>query len=96
MTIRRRVNKPLTGLLLEIHRVLMHSWDPLGAAGEPRQIDEYDAYILEVHDLLISNASAAQIAAYLKNVETLKMCGCGSSDEHLMNAALNLVDLVRG
>lgn len=51
----------------------MNDWDPIGVSDTPEAADEYDSYIGDIYDLIQSNASAAQIAAYLRHVEIDQM-----------------------
>jgi len=44
-------------LLVEIRRVLLNVWDPIGIRDEENAKDEYDSYIGDVFRLLVSGAS---------------------------------------
>lgn len=50
---------------VDIRRVLMQVWDPIGVKGEPNAQDEYDGYLGNVYELLVSGASDGRIAEYL-------------------------------
>ena len=52
-----------------IRQVLLHDWDPLGVADEPSAQDEYDSYVGGVYRLLLSEASAQDIADHLWEIE---------------------------
>jgi hypothetical protein len=58
----------------EIHRliadVLRRNWDPIGVRDMPETEDEYDAYVGGVYRLLVSEASARELAEHLAHVET--------------------------
>jgi hypothetical protein len=45
----------------DIRQVLLNVWDPIGIKDEINAQDEYDAYIGEIYELLISGASDRQI-----------------------------------
>jgi len=50
---------------VDIRRVLMQVWDPIGVKDEPNAQDEYDGYLGNVHELLVAGASDQRIAEYL-------------------------------
>ena len=49
----------------EIHRVLLHTWDPIGIRDEPNAQDEYDMYLGGVYELLVSGATDEEISNHL-------------------------------
>ncbi|MFZ3266834.1 MAG: hypothetical protein WA172_22710 [Terriglobales bacterium] len=51
----------------------MQVWDPIGIKDEPNAQDEYDGYLGNVYELLISGAPDERIAQYLVNVVTERM-----------------------
>lgn len=56
-----------------IRRVLLQEWDPVGVADIPQAQDEYDSYVGGVYRLLASEASAAEIAEHLYQIEVQSM-----------------------
>ena len=50
---------------VEIRRVLLQHWDPIGISDEPNAQDEYDGYLGGVYELLVGGASDKQIADHL-------------------------------
>ncbi|HTZ80046.1 MAG TPA: hypothetical protein VMC10_19200 [Stellaceae bacterium] len=57
-----------------VREVLMREWDPIGIAGEPAAMDEYDTYALKAALMVVEgNASAEALAAYLMLVATVLM-----------------------
>lgn len=52
----------------QIRHVLMDTWDPIGVKDEPNAQDEYNAYIGDIYELLISQAPDSKIAEYLYSV----------------------------
>ncbi len=56
-----------------IRLILLVDWDPIGVFGYPGAMDEYDSYAPGVHDLLVSNASQDELAAYLRQIEVEQM-----------------------
>jgi hypothetical protein len=50
---------------VQIRRVLLHTWDPIGIQDEPNAQDEYDGYIGGIYDLLIDVAPDSDIVDYL-------------------------------
>ena len=51
----------------QIQNVLLHDWDPLNIRKNSSMQDEYDAYIVDVLDILEDeNATAAEIAHCLQ------------------------------
>jgi hypothetical protein len=59
--------------LEEIKRLLHFDWDPIGVAGAPEALDEYDSYAFRVFVMLNENADARAIADYLDWVVTERM-----------------------
>ncbi len=58
---------------VEIRRVLLQVWDPIGIRDEPNAQDEYDGYLGYVHELLVGGAPDERIAQYLFKVVTEPM-----------------------
>ena len=50
---------------VQIRRVLLDVWDPIGIKDEPNAQDEYDEYIGQIYELLIRNAPDPEVAEYL-------------------------------
>jgi hypothetical protein len=53
------------GIRLQIRRVLVEVWDPIGIKDEPNAQDEYDGYIGDIYELLVRNAPDAELAKFL-------------------------------
>jgi hypothetical protein len=70
-------------ILESIRRVLLEEWDPIGVNDVAEAQDEYDSYIGGVHRLLASGASADQVEAHLRHLETVTM---GISDHNRARA----------
>lgn len=58
---------------VDIRHVLMQVWDPIGIKDEPNAQDEYDGYLGDVYELLVSGASDSQIAEHLWSMVTEHM-----------------------
>ena len=48
-----------------IRHVLLKVWDPIGVKDMPSAQDEYDAYLGDIYELLISKAPDSKILEYL-------------------------------
>jgi hypothetical protein len=46
---------------VDIRRVLLDVWDPIGIRDEPNAQTEYDGYLGDVYELLVSGATDQQI-----------------------------------
>jgi len=57
--------KELRRLEVEIRRVLMDVWDPIGVKGEPNAQDEYGCCLWGVFRLLTSHGTDEEITEYL-------------------------------
>jgi hypothetical protein len=59
-----------------IRRVLLSHWDPIGIASFDHGAanDEYDVYIPEIYLLMQARAGVEELAQYLEEVETGRMC----------------------
>jgi hypothetical protein len=60
-------------LRIQIRRILMSEWDPIGVSDNPDAADEYDAYIGGIYELLDGGASKAAIFAHLRGIEVDRM-----------------------
>ncbi len=69
-----------------IRLILLVEWDPIRMFGEPGAMDEYDSYAVQVHDLLQSDASVSDIAAYLSRVQSELMSMKTDSERLLLLA----------
>lgn len=58
---------------VQIRRVFLEEWDPIGISDEPNAQDEYDLSLDAMYDLLLRNASEAEIVDYLHEIETDRM-----------------------
>jgi hypothetical protein len=58
---------------VEIRKVLMDVWDPIGIQNVGAARDEYDGYIGQVYGLLTRGASDGEIAAELLRIERERM-----------------------
>ena len=75
---------------LQIRRVLLEEWDPIGVLDEPMAHDEYDSYLRHIYDLLARDASDLQIANHLNQPETVSMGISKRSLEKLLSVANSL------
>jgi hypothetical protein len=56
---------------LRMVKVILHwVWDPIGVRGLEGAVDEYGAYAPHVLELLERGSSDAEVAAYLRRVES--------------------------
>ena len=58
---------------VEIRRVLLQHWDPIGIREEPKAQDEYDGYLGGVYGLLVRGASDKEIADHLAHIVEERM-----------------------
>jgi hypothetical protein len=58
---------------MEIRRVLLEVWDPIGIKDEPNARDEYDSYSGGILKLLKSGASDDEISRHLHRIVTKDM-----------------------
>jgi hypothetical protein len=57
----------------------MEEWDPIGVRGVPEATDEYDSYLGQIGKRLREAQGADEIAAFLTDLEEVRM-GLGVSD----------------
>lgn len=48
-----------------IRYALLNTWDPIGVRDNPNAQDEYDSYVGRLYELLVGNASDAELIDYL-------------------------------
>ncbi len=75
---------------LQMRRILLEEWDPIGIADEPLAQDEYDSYLGHIYDLLSRSASEAEIARHLNQIETVSMGMSERSSDKLISVAKSL------
>jgi len=73
--------------------VLRRNWDPIGVRDEKQAQDEYDAYVHGVYQLMVSGATARQIAEHLARVETKQLGFADTDPEMLIPVAEKLLRL---
>jgi hypothetical protein len=56
-----------------IRTTLLRDWDPIGVSEIPEAQDEYDAYVPEIHALIVRRRPVAEIFDYLIWAETEHM-----------------------
>jgi len=61
------------GIRVQIRRILMTEWDPIGVDGIPEAADEYDSYIGGLYELLGQGASEISLHAHLLGIEVDSM-----------------------
>jgi hypothetical protein len=62
----------------ELRQLLMEEWDPIHVRGVPEAADEYDTYLGQIASRLREGATADDVAAFLNDVEEVRM-GLGAS-----------------
>ncbi len=50
---------------VQIRRVLLEVWDPIGIKDEPCAQDEYDSYIGDIYELLVAGGTDTDLIRYL-------------------------------
>jgi hypothetical protein len=50
---------------VQIRHILLSTWDPIGVRDNPKAQDEYDSYVVRLYELLVGNASDAELIDYL-------------------------------
>lgn len=78
--------------LVDLRNLVMSEWDPIGVKGIPEAADEYDAYLGEMRQLVMSGASAQMLFEYLWKVETQRM-GLTGDRENTVKFAGRLSEL---
>jgi len=72
---------------IEIRRVLLEVWDPIGVKDEPYAQDEYDSYIGDIYEILAHNGSDEKIIEYLRWVAEDRM-GFSHSPKDILGATV--------
>jgi hypothetical protein len=78
---------------IAIRRVFLNVWDPIGVRDAPMAQDEYDGYLGGMFELLMRDASDAELKAYLDRcVDRMGMDSSRHSDADVIKA-LRSIDL---
>lgn len=78
---------------VEIRRVLMSVWDPIGIKDEPACADEYDRYVDDILQLLVSGSNSRTIADHLAGIVTGPM-GLAATAKTMLPTAQALLDIL--
>lgn len=78
---------------LEMRKVLLEEWDPIGIRDEPGAQNEYDSYLGSLYSLLAEQASEREIAEHLRQIETERMNIRHVSEAQLLEVAKSLKKL---
>ena len=73
-------------LMVEVERILLDKWDPIGVKGEPMAESEYSTYAGIVTSMLVHGKSAKAVADYLSRVER-EMLALVPHEDHCQNVA---------
>jgi hypothetical protein len=81
---------------VDIRRVLLEVWDPIGVRDEPNAQDEYNGYLGAVFELLTTGAPDKELKRYLNWVSAERMGMREASDEIMAStiSALRNISLV--
>jgi hypothetical protein len=71
--VKKRIQAAIRIVRLEVRRVLLEEWDPIGVGDAPDAQDEYDDYIDHVVGQLFSGATDDEILDYLYRIATANM-----------------------
>lgn len=82
----------MTSKLEELKSLLLNDWDPIGVAGIPQAVDEYDTYALHLHGMLTAGTTSKAVAEYLYWVVTAQMGMTGNLayDREIAERAITL------
>ena len=72
----------------QLRRILLKEWDPLRVRNTPEAANKYDAYLGQIASRLSAGASAQDIAAFLGDVEEVRMGLVPSAATRKRNEAL--------
>lgn len=83
---------------VEIRRVLLQTWDPIGIQNEPHAQDEYDEYIGEIYELLVRGVPDSKLVDYLFSVVYERMGLDTATREDMLPTVVELrkIDLPLG
>lgn len=76
-------------LLVEIQKILLKEWDPIGIQDIPEAQDEYDSYISSIYKLIKSSKTESELFEYLWWIETEHM-GLSGNKTHTKAIAQKL------
>ena len=76
-----------------IEKILLHDWDPIGIAHEPRAQDEYRNYALEIATLFERGGNSRDMAELLLKIER-DMMGLNGDTERADRVAQNLLSIL--
>jgi hypothetical protein len=79
-------------LYRQVDETLHYLWDPIGVKGIAQARDEYHSYLPHVFSLVLNQAKAPEIAAYLVEVEKNSM-GLPPNKEKALGIAETLLSI---
>jgi hypothetical protein len=89
------MKKTFSGLDLEVKRILLKEWDPIGIGDSPEVDDEYDSYIPDDCLMLRESKPIEELYSYLRWLE-VEHIGLEGDEVHTRNIANRLVGLTKG
>jgi len=75
---------------IQINKILLDHWDPIGISDEPLARDEYQPYVAMILALLKASASVDMIASKLLEIERTQMGLNGD-----VNRAQNVAQIIK-
>jgi hypothetical protein len=79
-------------LMVEVRRILLKEWDPIGISEFPGAQDEYDMYVKGISEMVCSGQSTEQLYEHLHWIECERM-GLDGDDVRTRNIAMKLAQL---
>ncbi|MEX3636813.1 hypothetical protein [Paraburkholderia sp. BR14320] len=89
------MKKTFVGLDLDVKKILLNEWDPIGIADFQEADDEYDSYVPYVSRMLREHKTVEELYTYLRWIEVERICLDGD-EAHTRNIANQLMDLSKG
>ncbi|AEA66108.1 hypothetical protein [Burkholderia gladioli] len=88
------MNSSTNALEIEVHKILLQEWDPIGIQSIPEAQNEYDSYVLGICKMLGEGLATEKLYEHLRWIESEHM-GLDGDEHHTGHVAKKLANLLK-
>ncbi|CAE6737053.1 hypothetical protein R69927_05621 [Paraburkholderia domus] len=86
------MKRTFIGLDLDVKKILLKEWDPIGVGASPEADDEYDSYVQDISRMLREEKTVDELYSYLRWIE-VEHIGLDGDELHTRTVAHRLMSL---
>lgn len=88
------MKRTFSGFDLDVKRLLLKDWDPIGVGDSPEADDEYDSYVEDISRMLREEKTVDELYDYLRWIE-VEHIGLDGDEVHTRTIADRLINLYK-